>query len=184
MRELLLLALKHKAIIVVVSATLSVGAAAAFASQDGVFPGPTGGGDEVVTAEDVTPTPDANDPTVDPTEDPTTTPDPNVTETPDPNASVTPDPNATEAPREIKGIPDSNPVKQPEDGDGVCEKGETVVKTTPSGVQVAVPCNAVMKTNGAKAPTVTPDPNDGTTAGSGNEKTNNGNANGKNKGGG
>ena len=40
------------------------------------------------------------------------------------------------------GIPDGNPSKHPEDGDGVCEKGETVVKTTPSGKQVNVPCQA------------------------------------------
>jgi hypothetical protein len=38
------------------------------------------------------------------------------------------------------GIPDSNPSHQPEDGDGVCEKGETVVKITPSGNHVTVPC--------------------------------------------
>ena len=40
------------------------------------------------------------------------------------------------------GIPDSNPVKHPEDGDGVCEKHETVVKVTPSGNHVNVPCHA------------------------------------------
>lgn len=39
------------------------------------------------------------------------------------------------------GIPDSNPVFEPDD-DGVCEKHETVVKTTPSGKQVNVPCLA------------------------------------------
>lgn len=41
------------------------------------------------------------------------------------------------------GIPDDNPSHHPEDGDGECEKGETVIKTTPSGRQVNVPCNAV-----------------------------------------
>lgn len=40
------------------------------------------------------------------------------------------------------GIPDSNPVKSPEDGNGTCEKHETVVKTTPSGKNVNVPCHA------------------------------------------
>ena len=43
---------------------------------------------------------------------------------------------------EVVGIPDSNPVKHPEDGDGECEKHETVIKTTPSGRQVNVPCHA------------------------------------------
>lgn len=46
-------------------------------------------------------------------------------------------------PREIVGIPDENPNFEPENGDGTCEKGETVVKTTPSGKQVNVPCHAV-----------------------------------------
>lgn len=40
------------------------------------------------------------------------------------------------------GIPDHNPSHEPEDGDGECEKGETIVKTTPSGRQVTVPCHA------------------------------------------
>ena len=44
---------------------------------------------------------------------------------------------------ETHGIPDSNPSHQPADGDGVCEHGETVVKITPSGNRVTVPCQAV-----------------------------------------
>lgn len=48
-----------------------------------------------------------------------------------------------DVPREIVGIPDENPNFEPENGDGTCEKGETVVKTTPSGKQVNVPCHAV-----------------------------------------
>ena len=44
--------------------------------------------------------------------------------------------------RDVHGIPDSNPSHHPEDGDGVCEKGETVIKTTPSGNRVNVPCHA------------------------------------------
>ncbi|HEY8172068.1 MAG TPA: hypothetical protein VIH21_03190 [Dehalococcoidia bacterium] len=40
------------------------------------------------------------------------------------------------------GIPDDNPVHHPDDGDGVCEKHETVIKTTPSGNRVNVPCHA------------------------------------------
>ena len=46
-------------------------------------------------------------------------------------------------PRDVVGIPDDNPSKQPENGDGFCEKGETVIKRTPSGKQVNVPCQAV-----------------------------------------
>jgi hypothetical protein len=48
-----------------------------------------------------------------------------------------------DAPREIVGIPDENPNFEPENGDGTCNKGETVVKTTPSGKQVNVPCHSV-----------------------------------------
>ncbi len=40
------------------------------------------------------------------------------------------------------GIPDDNPSHHDEDGDGECEKGETIIKTTPSGRQVRVPCHA------------------------------------------
>lgn len=46
------------------------------------------------------------------------------------------------APSDVHGIPDRNPSHHPEDGDGVCEPGETVIKTTPSGNQVNVPCQA------------------------------------------
>lgn len=94
--------------------------------------------------------------------DPTGTPD-DATETPTPEATGTPtdgtptlEPTATPADAtptaevsatpvdddDVSGIPDSNPSKHPEDGDGVCEKGETIVKTTPSGKQVTVPCHA------------------------------------------
>jgi hypothetical protein len=44
---------------------------------------------------------------------------------------------------DVHGIPDSNPVFHPDNGDGVCEHGETVVKVTPSGNKVTVPCQAV-----------------------------------------
>jgi hypothetical protein len=43
---------------------------------------------------------------------------------------------------DIKGIPSTNPNHQPEATPGVCNKGETVIKTTPSGEQVNVPCHA------------------------------------------
>jgi hypothetical protein len=51
--------------------------------------------------------------------------------------------DASGAASDVHGIPDSNPVFQPENGDGVCEHGETVVKVTPSGNKVTVPCQAV-----------------------------------------
>lgn len=44
-------------------------------------------------------------------------------------------------PRDIKGIPQENP-NFVDDTDGVCEKFEAAVKTTPSGNQVRVPCHA------------------------------------------
>jgi outer membrane biosynthesis protein TonB len=87
--------------------------------------------------------------TPEPTATPETTPTPEATETPE--ASETPEatetPGATETPesgrRDVVGIPEDNPVHQPDDGDGVCEKGETTVKTTPSGNLVNVPCHSV-----------------------------------------
>ena len=42
--------------------------------------------------------------------------------------------------RAIQGIPADNPQHHPADADGACDKGETIVKTTPSGVAVNVPC--------------------------------------------
>ena len=136
----------------------SLAAVGAFASQDAVN-----------LLEDPTETPIATDTPSDPTE--TATPDgtetavPTATNTPEdgtptseatetatPEATGTPDdatptPEATGTPGgeeedDTRGIPDSNPSKHPEDGDGVCEKGETVVKTTPSGNKVTVPCHA------------------------------------------
>ena len=44
--------------------------------------------------------------------------------------------------RAVEGIPTSNPQHHPADGDGTCDKGETAVKTAPSGVSVNVPCQA------------------------------------------
>ncbi len=56
--------------------------------------------------------------------------------------------DASGAASDVHGIPDSNPVHQPENGDGVCEHGETVVKITPSGNKVTVPCQAVSHGHG------------------------------------
>ncbi len=47
----------------------------------------------------------------------------------------------TRGERQIVGIPTANPHFKPSD-DGDCEKGETLVKTTPSGERVNVPCQA------------------------------------------
>ena len=167
MRGLLILAMKHKAIAIAAAAVLSVGSAAAFASQDGVFLGTDDGTASQVVGEEATSTPEAVDeatstatPVVDeatltptPTEvdEATPTPVPEVDETtPTPTATPTEDDDDEGGPRDVVGIPDDNPSKQPENGDGVCEKGETVIKTTPSGKQVNVPCQAV-KEHGNKA---------------------------------
>src|SRR5581483_4395718 len=136
-------------IIAAVVGTGLVGLAAvgAFASQDAVD---LGGGhiSALEVTETATDTATATD-TV--TVDETATDTPTATETPTPEATetetATPEATATgegddDGEREIKGIPTTNPSHHPEDGDGECEKGETVVKTTPSGVQVNVPCQA------------------------------------------
>ena len=159
MRGLLYLTLKHKAIVIAAAAVLSAGGAATFASQDVVFQGPDSGTSTQVLAEEATstPVPDVDEPTPTPVpevDEATPTPDPEVDEaTPTPTAEVDDgdDEDEGEAPRDVVGIPDDNPSKQPENGDGVCEKGETVIKETPSGKQVNVPCQAVVKSHGAKA---------------------------------
>jgi len=151
MRGLLILAVKHKAIALATVAALSVGSAATFASQDVVFTGSDDGTSQVVTQEEATPTPTAvEEATATPTPEdgdeatPTPTPEDVDEDTPTPESTATPEGDEDDdTPRDVVGIPDDNPVKQPEDGDGVCEKGETVIKTTPSGKQVNVPCQAV-----------------------------------------
>ena len=69
------------------------------------------------------------------------------------------------------GIPDDNPSHHPEDGDGECEKGETVIKTTPSGKRVNVPCQAAEHGHGG---------DDGQDAAD--DSSGGGNGHGKNKG--
>ncbi|HUS82407.1 MAG TPA: hypothetical protein VM013_04010 [Dehalococcoidia bacterium] len=137
MRSLLILAMKHKAIAMVAVAALSVGSAAAFASQDGVFPGTDDGVSSQIVGQEEAPTPTPTE-----VDEPTPTPTATVEDGDDEDEG--------EGPRDVVGIPDDNPSKQPEDDDGVCEKGETVIKTTPSGKQVNVPCQAV-KEHGPKA---------------------------------
>ena len=136
---------------------MSAGGAAAFASQDSVFTGTTGGATSQVVGQDETPTAEATatveevtpTPTATEVSEATPTPTPTAEEdTPTPTATpaeeATPTPEPTEAGhRDVVGIPDSNPVKHPANDDGVCDKGETVIKTTPSGKQVNVPCQAV-----------------------------------------
>jgi outer membrane biosynthesis protein TonB len=162
MKGLLILALKHKAMAMAAVAVLSAGSAATFASQDIVPLGDPGGPAQVVGQDEQTPT---VEPTATVEEEETATPTPTPeqidedTPTPEPTEVVEPTPTAAaedgddeeEGPRDVVGIPDDNPSKQPENGDGVCDKGETVIKTTPSGKQVNVPCQAVMKDHGSKA---------------------------------
>ena len=164
MRGLLILAAKQKAIAITAAAVLSAGGAAAFASQDIVFQGSDNGTSTVVGQEatftpgpaDVTETPVVEEETPTPTPTPTevdeATPTPEPTEDAEstPTATPTDDDDDEGGPRDVVGIPDDNPSKQPENGDGVCDKGETVIKTTPSGKQVNVPCQAV-KEHGPKA---------------------------------
>jgi hypothetical protein len=49
-------------------------------------------------------------------------------------------PTAEGTQRAVEGIPTENPQHHPADANGACDKGETIVKTTPSGVAVNVPC--------------------------------------------
>ena len=160
MRSLLILAMKHKAIALFVVAALSAGSAVAFASQDSVFRGTDSGTSQVVGQEE-TPTVEATDvieatPTPESTAVEEATPTPTATEVEEDTPTPTPTevneatPTPGEGQRDVVGIPDSNPSKHPENGDGVCDKGETVIKTTPSGKQVNVPCQAV-KPHGNKA---------------------------------
>ena len=62
-----------------------------------------------------------------------------------PEATETPGGESERTPGAVHGIPTENPSHHPADNDGVCEKGETAIKTTPSGTQVNVPCQAADK---------------------------------------
>jgi hypothetical protein len=62
-----------------------------------------------------------------------------ATETPTPEPTSTPD---------IHGIPEDNPAHHDDNGDDVCDKHETIIKTTPSGNLVRVPCET-QKHNGS-----------------------------------
>ena len=56
-------------------------------------------------------------------------------------ATNTPAPSPTSG--AIRGIPTTNPAHDMAETPGACERGDTAVKTTPSGVQVNVPCQAI-----------------------------------------
>ncbi len=58
-------------------------------------------------------------------------------------ATNTPAPPATPTPGTVHGIPTTNPAHDMAETPGACERGDTAVKTTPSGVQVNVPCQAI-----------------------------------------
>src|SRR5438105_597979 len=134
-------ALTHKLVVAAAVALLASGAAmGAFASQD-KLPGKT----HHVTSTQI-----------------------ESTSTSTATATSTANPNEQGTPRAIKGIPTDNPQHHPEDGDGVCDKGETAVKTTPSGVMVNVPCQAVEGGMGAghdKTPHANRTPDDADLAG-------------------
>lgn len=139
---------------------VSLAAVGAFASQDGlnllVLPTDTPTATPVSTDTPIaTDTPSATDtpaatgtPAATDTPAATSTPGPSETATPTgtpaatdtPSATDTPAPSTTPDDRGVHGIPTTNPSHRPEDGDGVCQRGETIVKTTPSGNKVTVPC--------------------------------------------
>jgi hypothetical protein len=159
---------RNKIVAAAIALTLtSFAAVGAFASQDGGMLKMLSGG---VLSADTTPT-DTVAATDTPAVDlPTSTDTAEATDTPE--ASDTPSPTATlqsedtstptaEAAatsgdddgdgRGVEGIPSSNPAHHPDD-DGECDHGDTDVKTTPSGTQVNVPCQAADNHDGQQGP--------------------------------
>jgi hypothetical protein len=59
-----------------------------------------------------------------------------------PGGQTADEPTAEGTSRAVEGIPTANAQHHPADDNGVCDKGETIVKTVPSGVAVNVPCQA------------------------------------------
>ncbi len=140
---------------------VSLAAVGAFASQDGLnllaLPTDTPTATPVSTNTLIaTDTPSATDtpaatgtPAATDTPAATSTPGPGETATATGTPAATGTPSATHTPAPsatpddgggVHGIPTTNPSHHPEDGDGVCQRGETIVKTTPSGNKVTVPC--------------------------------------------
>lgn len=139
----------------------SLAAAGAFASNDRVrqlVVDPTATETPVDTqTPEATATPtDTVEPTATPTGEtatatPTATGVPGATGTPEATETPSDTPEATETPEatgtpegdgDVGGIPEDNPSHHDDNGDGVCDKHETVIKTTPSGKKVRVPCHA------------------------------------------
>ncbi|MHB8376805.1 MAG: hypothetical protein ACYDEB_07600 [Dehalococcoidia bacterium] len=69
--------------------------------------------------------------------------------TPGSRIEATDTPAATSTPRAVVGIPTTNPAHDMAETPGACDHGDTAVKTTPSGVPVNVPCEAI---HGTKTP--------------------------------
>jgi hypothetical protein len=115
---------------------------------------------------DAQPSLGANDCTTTPTVTLTATSSPTATNTP--SASTTADNHDADETRSggrecgTKGIPTTNPNHQPEATPGSCHKGETAIKTTPSGAQVSVPCQAADGGVSEGASTKTPESKDKT----------------------
>lgn len=144
--------MRQKIIAGVLALTLtSFAAVGAFASQDGGhgFRSLLSGGalnSDTTPTETSTATETATA-TLEATETATATPTDTATATVTGSATETATATATvaggeEDERAIKGVPTTNPSHFPDDGDGECDPGETDVKTTPSGTQVNVPCQA------------------------------------------
>jgi len=145
--------LRQKIIAGVLALTLtSFAAIGAFASQDGGHGFRSllsGGALNSDTTQTETATATATETaTAESTETATSTPTDTATATVTGSATETATATPTvaggddEKEREIKGIPTTNPSHFPDDGDDECDPGETHVKTTPSGTQVNVPCQA------------------------------------------
>jgi hypothetical protein len=119
------LALSHRAIAGLAVGILAVGAAVgAFASQDAL---------PVLQSHD-----DKLAQTID--DDAVDLQDAGASRATDEEDSATQEGNGE---RDVVGIPEDNPDHQQDNGDGDCDKGETAVKTTPSGNEVRVPCQAL-----------------------------------------
>ncbi|HEY7802730.1 MAG TPA: hypothetical protein VIE40_08650 [Dehalococcoidia bacterium] len=132
--------MRHKLIATVLGVGLiGLAAVGAFASQDGVQTNV-----QTPTATSTAPAPDTATATNTPIGTATATPAPEETPA---GQSKTEGTEGPESERTIKGIPTDNPNHHPDNGDGMCEKGETAIKTTPSGVKVNVPCQAAGHTN-------------------------------------
>jgi len=119
------LALSHKVIAGLAVGILAVGAAVgAFASQDAL---------PVLRAHDDELTQPIDDNGVD-------LQDAGASRATDDEDGAT---NEASSERDVVGIPEGNPHHQRDNGDANCDKDETAVKTTRSGNEVRVPCQAV-----------------------------------------